>query len=256
MMQHSIRAFVVAACLLMPQAVESKKMTAHRSLQMDSMESPQMGSMMSAFMDTDDDDDDDDDNILGFLEGLDIDPALETCILATEALYADIFADNLETVANTTENGITVENDIDLQNNTITVSITYSEEANQLLGTLCDAAGGRLEVIDQVSCSASDPTTGVEINTVMTGISECLADIPECGPNTLPSILSLAMSLVGTTCTIGDTPAVIPEPVEPDPLSEVEEDSQMAEDSGAGSGLQTTGLLALTGIAVAATNLM
>lgn len=223
-MQHSIRAFVVAACLLVPQAVESKKMTAHRSLQMDSMESPQMGSMMSAFMDSTDDD-----SFLGFLEELDIDPALETCILATEALYADTFADNLEVVANTVENGITVEDDIDLENNRITVSVMYSEEANQLLGALCAEAGGRLEVIDQVSCSASDPTTGIEINTVMTGISECLADIPECGPNTLPSILSLAMSFIGTTCTIGDTPPVIPEPVEPEPLSEFEAEGKPIE---------------------------
>ena len=231
-MQHSIRAFVVAASLLVPQAVESKKVTArtrnlvdatrsvpHRSLQTDSMGSPQMGSMMSAFMDADIDDD----NILGFLDGLDIDPALETCILATEELYADTFAANLEMVANTVENGITVEEDLDLENNRATVTVTYSEEANQILGALCAEAGGRLEVIDHVSCSAADPTTGFEINTIMTGVSECLADVPECGPNTLPDILALAMSLVGgTTCTIGDTPSSIPDPVEPEPLSENE----------------------------------
>lgn len=251
-MQQSIRAFLVGACLLAPQAVQSKKVTArapgisHRSLQTESTEPPRMNFLFSGMMEADDD------GIRGFLEGIDIDPALEQCILATDTLYDEPFVDGINDIATVT-NGIMVQDNIDLENKRISVSVTYSDEVNQLIGNLCAEAGGQLEIIDQITCTVSDPSSGFEIYQTMSGVSECLAS--ECGPNSFADLLSVAMGFAGLSCTLGDAPAVLPEPTsEGEP--EVEEDSQAAEESGAVSGLHTTGLLVLTGIAAAASNLL
>ena len=234
MMQQSLRNFLVATCLLAPQAVQAKKdaytldeITALSPVieqMVDTTGFPSHRSLQNAAS-TFSDFGIDDDVTLAYLAEFEdqIDPDVIECLDATNTFSDSLDTTEVEEISEAVLTDFSMDTDFDFANNKASVSMVFGEGSRELLKELCLGVGGRFEVIANINCLTVDPDSGMEISMVLSGFASCVADVPECKPGVISSFMSIMMNAQGQEECSFDAPpaAVLPEP-EPEPLPEPE----------------------------------
>lgn len=245
-MKLSIRSFLVSACLLAPGVVESTKTTSTlddiAAVAIDRLRtaaSPISGRSLneySMFGDVDDD------IVLGQLAELEMDPDIETCFGATEALmtaYSDEEQIDIEAESAALMDEISIETDMDLAAGRIAIRMEYSDKVNALMRGICSDVGGKYELLDELSCSMTE--SGFESVTEMVNVGQCFANVPECKAGTTKELFEMIYKIAGGSCTSGTSTMTSMT------------GANAFKESGAGLGLQIkTSHLVMTGMLVAA----
>jgi len=241
-MKLSIRSFLVSACLLAPRVVESTKTTStlddiaavaiDRVRTAASPISRRSLNEYSMFGDVDDD------MVLALLANLEMDPDVETCFGTTEALmtaYSDAEQIDLEAEAAALVDEVNIETDMDIANGKVSIRMEFSDKANSLMRGICYDAGGKYELLDELSCVVAD--SGFESVTEMVNVGQCYANITECKVGTTKAMFDMIYSVAGGSCTSGTSTMITGDALK----------------SGAGLGFKIkTSYLVMTGMLVAA----
>ncbi len=182
------RASFLAACLLVPQAVQSEKISFNdlaalppgidRLLDASKVQSQMhFGRSLEEVLDSFFADFIDDDITLNYLSGIDLDETFVQCLKETEALYEQLPDMEDEVVNFTNEVSMTTT----MTSESLVIGIEYSEESRQLLRQFCVDAGGYFEGMSgTIECSAIDPETGMSIETIISGYGNCVANTMSC----------------------------------------------------------------------------
>lgn len=217
-MKLSIPSFMVAASLLAPQVVESMKTTPtaaadeiaavaidrlHKAVRPASGRSLEEYSIFGDL---------DDDQVLALLGNLDIDPDLETCFSATEALvtaYSDKEGvDVSEQNAELMEDVITFP-EMDLANGKMSIRMEFTQEIRNFMKQICSSVGGKYELVEDITCMMSDPESGFEVTTEMVGVAQCWANIPECKAGTTKALFEMIYTVSGGVCSSSTASSMI-----------------------------------------------